>query len=181
MMDWIWKVIIFSLVVVIVFGLVLLIMNPTNPTPVTVRNAGDESNRQVSVYGAVKNPGTYEYKGNIRVSDVVELAGGLAENADSEFSNLSKRVNDGETIIIPTLGLFQPTLTSSVQEGTKINLNTADRNELMSLPGIGEKRADDIIELREKKGGFKRIEELLEIPGIGEKLLESIYDRLFIE
>ena len=51
----------------------------------------------------------------------------------------------------------------------------------MSLPGIGEKRADDIIELREKKGGFRRVEEIMEIPGIGEKLMESIYDRLFVE
>ena len=180
-MGWVWKVIIFSLVVVIVFGLVLLIANPENPTPITVRNTGNESERQVSIYGAVKTPGNYQYKGNIRISEAVELAGGLSENADNGFSNLSKWVNDGETIIIPTLGLIQPTITSAVQEETKINLNSADRNELMSLPGIGEKRADDIIELREKKGGFRRVEEIMEIPGIGEKLMESIYDRLFVE
>lgn len=180
-MDWLWKVIIFSLVVVIVFGLVLLITNPTNPTPVTVKNAGNESDRQVSVYGAVRFPGVYEYKGNIRVSEAVEYAGGLSENADNEFANLSKWVIDGETIIIPTAGMLKPTITSSAQEAAKINLNTADKNELMSLPGIGEKRADDIIELREKKGGFKRVEDIMEIPGIGEKLLESIYDRLLVE
>lgn len=180
-MEWLWKVVIFSLVVVIVTGLVVLITNPAQPTPILIRNAYDESDRQVSIYGAVKTPGIYKYNGRIRLSDVVEYAGGLSENADSQYADLSKWVSDGETIIIPTVGAFQPTLTLTVQENERININTADKEQLMSLHGIGEKKADDIIKLREKKGGFKRVEEILEIPGIGEKLIENNYDRLTVE
>ncbi len=180
-MDWLWKVVIFSLVVVIVTGLVVLITNPSQPTPILIRNVYDESDRQVSIYGAVKTPGIYNYNGRLRLSDVVEFAGGLSENADRQYADLSKWVSDGETIVIPTAGPLQPTLTLYVPEKEPINLNTADKEQLMSLSGIGEKRADDIIRLREKKGGFKRIEEIMEIPGIGEKLLESIYDRLIVE
>ncbi len=180
-MDWLWRVVIFSLVIVIVTGLVMLITNPSQPTPILIRNVYDESDRQVSIYGAVKTPGIYKFTGRIRLSDVVEFAGGLTDNADRQYADLSKWVIDGENIIIPTAGPFQPTLTLPVQEKERININTADKEQLMSFPGIGEKRADDIIRLREKKGGFKRIEEILEIPGIGEKLLESIYDRLIVE
>ena len=60
-------------------------------------------------------------------------------------------------------------------------MNTADKNELMSLPGIGEKRAAEIMKLRENKGKITYKEELLEIQGISEKLLESIYDRLIVD
>lgn len=180
-MDWLWKAVICTLVIVIVTGLVILITNPTRPTPILIRNAYEETDRQVSIFGAVKSPGIYKYTGRIRLSDVVEFAGGLSENADRQNADLSKWVSDGENIIIPTAGPYQPTLTLSVREKERIDINTADKELLMSLPGIGEKRANDIIMLREKKGKFKRVEEILEIPGIGEKLLESIYDRLIVE
>ncbi len=50
-----------------------------------------------------------------------------------------------------------------------INLNTATSGELESLPGIGPVIASRIIEFREKRGGFRRIEELLAVPGISER------------
>lgn len=180
-MDWLWKGAVFLLLLVIVTGLVILIVNPVQPTSIQIKNVREEANHQVGVYGAVKTPGVYNYKGRVRVSDAVGFAGGLSENADGQYADLARWVYDGETVIIPTFGVTQPTLTLSVQDDGKINLNTATRAELMTLPGIGEKRADDIIRLREEKGVFNRVEDIMEIPGIGEKLMESIYDRLIIE
>ncbi|HDM90242.1 MAG: hypothetical protein DRQ06_01470 [Candidatus Hydrothermota bacterium] len=61
-----------------------------------------------------------------------------------------------------------------------IDLNSARYDELILLPGIGKKTAKRIIELRRKKGGFRRIEDLLEVPGIGPKKLEALRDKVMI-
>ncbi|MBQ6502726.1 MAG: helix-hairpin-helix domain-containing protein [Flexilinea sp.] len=158
-----------------------MIIEPRSSVPIEITPGAIGNKNKVAVYGAVQTPGIYEYEGSIRVEDAVALAGGLAEDADAAFSNLTGWVNDGETILIPTSGFPEPTLTIQVQEEVKINLNTADKNELMSLPGIGEKRAAEIMKLRENKGKITYKEELLEIQGISEKLLESIYDRLIVD
>lgn len=180
-MEWIWRIIIITLILAVVAGLAVLILDPNTPTPIEVTVDQDPMARQVGVYGAVRTPGVYEYEGNIRVENAVELAGGLAENADSQNAGLARWVDDGETVIIPTLGSPQATLTPAVNAADKIDLNTADKAELMTLPGIGEKRADDIIHLREQKGRFSSPDELLEITGIGEKMLESIYDLIIVQ
>jgi comEA protein len=62
----------------------------------------------------------------------------------------------------------------------KINLNTATKEELDSLPGIGEAKAEAIIKLREKMDGFKEIEDILNADGIGEKIFQKIKDMIFI-
>lgn len=172
---------IITLILAVIAGLTVLILDPNKPTPIEVTVDQDPVARKVGVYGAVRTPGVYEYEGNIRIENAVELAGGLAENADSQNAGLARWVDDGETVIIPTLGSTQATLTPAVSAGEKIDLNTADKAELMTLPGIGEKRADDIIQLRDRKGCFTAPEELLELKSIGEKLLESIYDLIIVQ
>ena len=180
-MDGVWKIIIISLVVVITAGLVIIIIFPQNSLKIEITPGFTDYKNMVDIYGAVKNPGHYEYKGNIRIIDAVSLAGGLTEEADEVHANLSQWIEDGETIIIPTFSPAEPTLTPSLSENLKININTAGKNELMKLPGIGEKRAEEIIKLRESSGNFKSREDLLHIQGISEKLLENIYDQIIID
>ena len=179
-MGSIWKLIIVTLLLTIVAGLVMLLSNPRQPVKIIITPGQNLIENRVAVYGAVRSPGVYSYDGNIRIEAAVDLAGGVTDDADLVNANLSKWVDDGETIVIPTKGVLQPTLTP-VSTQTRVNLNTADKSELMSLPGIGEKRASDIINLRETNGGLKTCEDILQISGISENLLKSIYDLIFID
>lgn len=180
-MDRMWKIIITVLVLAVITGLTVIIVFPQKTTPIKITQNKTFLQKKTGIYGAIKFPGVYEYEGNIRIGDAVALAGGLADDADVVHSNLTKWVEDGETIIIPTMGPEEPTMTVPAAETQKININDAGKNELMTLPGIGEKRAEEIIRLREKKEGYTSIEELLEIQGISVNLLEKIYDRLLVE
>lgn len=174
------KTAVITIVIIIFIGFLILIINPRKPTQIFITTKIPEEKR-IGIFGAVNTPGYYNYEGEIRIADAAELAGGLSENADVVFANLAKWVDDGETIIIPTRGIEKPTITPMPAEAEKINLNTATKEELIKLPGIGEKRASDIIQLREEKGGFRSPADILVISGISEKLLENIYDRIIID
>ena len=174
------KAIFIAVILVILFGAVFLIANPRELTEIAIRSGNKQNEIKYSIYGAVEKPGTYSSEEPVRIGEAAETAGGLTKDADPEGANLSKWIRDGETVIIPTKGAFSPTLTPVSEEEEQVDLNSAGLQELMKLPGICEKRASEIIRLREEKGGFKSKEDILEISGISEKLLESIYDRLII-
>lgn len=158
----------------ILFGGVLWIfLNREKKEGIILTTALPPSDLQFSIYGAVKEPGTYSSPEEIRVGTAVAMAGGYAENAAIPLAKLSHRVRDGESIFIPTMGTAQ-TEVPETQE--LLDLNTASREELITLPGIGEKKAEDILALREKLGRFRRVEDLLQVPGIGEMVLEKFYD-----
>ena len=175
-----WKAIFITVFLVILAGMVLLIANPRPTTPIELAATPAPSETRFGIFGAVKEPGYYSSDHPLRIEEAAEMAGGLLEDADKVSAHLAHWIDDEETIIIPTRGPDQPTLTPPAAEDEKIDLNSAGMRELMSLPGIGEKRAQDIIDLREKKGRFESPEEILEINGIGVNLLESIYDRLIV-
>ena len=176
-----WDLIIIILVLLAAAGLTVMIIEPRSSVPIEITPGNTGRKNKIGIYGAVKTPGIYEYEGSIRVADAAAMAGGLTNEADPAYANLTGWVVDGETILIPTSGIPEPTLTIQVPDDKKVNLNTADKNELMSLPGIGEKRAGEIIKFRENKGKITSKEDLLEIQGISEKLLENIYDRLIVD
>ncbi|MBR6091136.1 MAG: ComEA family DNA-binding protein [Anaerolineaceae bacterium] len=178
-MDGLWKTVIIVLILLIVSGMVILLFDPLSPSEIVITPGIKNERKAIGIYGAVKTPGVYEYSGGLRVFEAVEMAGGLAPDADPAYAELSKWVADGETLIIPTVGKLQPTLTPIAAD--MVNLNTADKKQLMELPGIGEKRAEEILKLREEKGGFSCREDLLEISGISERLLESIYDLIIVQ
>ncbi len=155
---------------------------------------------RVDVKGAIKNPGVYEVAENTRIYEVIEFAGGLLETATTENINLSKKVtdemviyifskeeyqkkmscdikNDSEGEISKEIGIKESVIDSfhkTEPENQKISLNKATKEELMTLEGIGESKAIQIIEYRTRNHGFQKVEELKEVKGIGEVLYEKI-------
>lgn len=126
--------------------------------------------------GAVKRPGVYTLKESSRVIDLIEAAGGAAENADLSKINLAQRLTDGQQVIVPEAGSSSSDQHSS--GSGKVNINFADKEELMTLPGIGEAKAEAIIAYREETGWFRSTEELMNITGIKEKMYARISDKI---
>lgn len=137
----------------------------------------------VDVKGAVKNPGVYQMKVGDRVKDALDAAGGLTEEADSQKVNLAKRLEDQMVIVVPKVGEEAEEIPAGVtskeeaKEG-KVNINTATVEELKTLKGVGEKKAEAIIEYRKKNGSFQTKEDLMKVRGIGKKLFESFQERI---
>lgn len=137
----------------------------------------------VDIKGAVKNPGVYQMKVGDRVKDALDAAGGLTEEADSQKVNLAKRLEDQMVIVVPKVGEEAEAIPAGVtskeeaKEG-KVNINTATVEELKTLKGVGEKKAEAIIEYRKKNGSFKTKEDLMKVRGIGKKLFESFEERI---
>lgn len=141
----------------------------------------DKSPIFVDVDGAVKNPGVYELTQGDRVNDAIDKAGGLSEDAYTRSLNKARLLVDGEKIYIPdkseqfvennTVALY------NTGEGNLININTATKEQLMALNGIGEAYAERIIDYR-KKSEFSSIEEIKNVKGIGEKTFDKIKDSI---
>ena len=137
----------------------------------------------VDIKGEVRNPGVYQMKVGDRVKDALEAAGGLTAEADSQKVNLAKRLEDQMVIVVPKVGEEAEeipageTRNEATKEG-KVNINTATVEELKTLKGVGEKKAEAIIEYRKKNGSFKTKEDLMKVRGIGKKLFESFQERI---
>lgn len=137
----------------------------------------------VDIKGAVKNPGVYQMKVGDRVKDALDAAGGLTAEADSQKVNLAQRVEDQMVIVVPKVGEESEeiptgeTRKEATKEG-KVNINTATVEELKTLKGVGEKKAEAIIEYRKKNGSFQTKEDLMKVRGIGKKLFESFQERI---
>lgn len=160
----------------------------------TVVNAIDEQNTsevadtpQENVYimayvaGQVRNPGVVELPIGSRLSDAVEAAGGLLEDADLLRINLAVRLKDEGMYIIPKIGedipeLLQTFAQEEEQSDGKININTADKALLETLPGIGPSRAQGIIDHRERNGNFQELEDIKDVSGIGDKIFDGLRD-----
>ncbi|MBP2622664.1 helix-hairpin-helix domain-containing protein [Streptococcus oricebi] len=142
----------------------------------------------VDVKGAVKRPGVYQLASQSRLHDALEKAGGLTDDADSRSVNLAQKLKDEDLIYVARQGEEGATLASnsanpasSAQGQAKVNLNTASQEELQTISGIGQKKAQDIIAYRESKGKFDSVEELKEVSGIGDKTLEKLRDYVTVD
>ena len=145
--------------------------------------ASERSGDRVFVYvcGEVKSPGVYELPEGSRIVDAVEAAGGMTEAASGTWLNLAEPVSDGQKIEVPS-ETEAAELEKEQQEAQSglVNLNTASAEELMTLTGIGESKAEAILSYREEHGGFEKPEELMEIPGIKEGVFEKIRDQVTV-
>lgn len=138
----------------------------------------------VDIKGAVKNPGVYQMKVGDRVKDALDAAGGLTAEADSQKVNLAQRVEDQMVIVVPKVGeegaaaIPEGATSKEATKEGKVNINTATVEELKTLKGVGEKKAEAIIEYRKKNGSFKTKEDLMKVRGIGKKLFDSFQERI---
>ena len=131
--------------------------------------------------GEVEAPGVYELPASSRIGEAVEAAGGMTEEAADTFLNLAGHMTDGQKIEVPSREDAKALKEQQEQqEGGLVNLNTAAKEQLMTLTGIGESKAEDILDYREQNGGFRTKEDLMQIPGIKERVFEKIKDQITV-
>ena len=197
-------IIIYLLGILYVSILINRIKIPRSLLNEAVRNENTTINEgyiYVDVKGSVKNPGVYKLEGSSRVVDAIEASGGILESANTRFINLSKSLNDGDVVVVYSneeienakneeiIYIETPCVCEEVkndacykEEGKegKVNINTASLSELKTLSGIGDAKANAIIEYRTKIGKFKSIEEVKNVSGISDSLYEKIKDLITI-
>ena len=194
----------FLILLILIINVICLILI-NNDTETVIDN-----NIKVEIKGAVNKPGVYTLKQNERIVDLVKKSGGLKKDADTSTINLSKKLNDGNVVIIYTIDEIKemlvgnasvkiiekecvcPTIendgciesvikNNSIENKTnKVSLNSGTLKEIMTLPGIGETKAKAIIQYREENQGFKKIEDIMNVKGIGKSTYEKLKDFLML-
>ncbi|ELC8449523.1 helix-hairpin-helix domain-containing protein [Clostridium perfringens] len=157
----------------------------------------------VEIKGEVKKPNVYELKNGSRIYELIEEAGGPTNEADLSNINRALYLSDGQCIVIKNINdveseevnlneSLNAEVTNSIptnssgdkgekNESLSININTASKETLMTLNGIGESKAQAIIDYRDEIGGFKSVDDITNVSGIGEKTLEKIKDKISIK
>ena len=160
---------------------------PAAPPAIRVEATGERDERAiVHVAGAVRRPGVYRLRADMRIDDALRLAGGPTRRADLAAVNLAAKVEDGRQVLVPERAR-RPAASAGAAPagapeapgapaapGAPVNLNTATLEQLDALEGIGPATAQSILDFREERGGFGSVEELGEVPGIGEKRLATL-------
>ncbi len=170
-------------------GCAILGISLYNGTRKTLPQVGENALPQselnvIYVSGAVNHPGVVKISGGLRIIDAINAAGGLSPEADASKINMAQAVKDGMQILVPaqnkvtaeTVGK-SPVLDGQGR-GNKININSAGKQELDQLPGVGAAMAERIIEYRNNHGGFRNLEDLKKVNGIGEAKFEKIKDKI---
>lgn len=169
----------------------------TEEDQVTVQETAEEkqmeqSNLFVHICGEVAEPGVYELSGKSRIYEAVEAAGGFTAAADESYVNLAQPLEDGMKIRIPAVGEEMPETGNAAGAGDGedngagmadglVDINRASRQELCTLPGIGESRADSIIAYREQNGAFTCIEDIMKVDGIKEGMFAKMKDKISVK
>ena len=156
------------------------ISNEANNKDEKAENRHDEK-IFVDVKGAVKHPGVFETTKDKRVKDLIEEAGGLLDDADTSTLNLSQKVKDQMVIYVLKHGEKPKQISdggSSSSNTDVININTANKEQLMKISGVGKTKAEAIISYREKNGDFKKKEDITKVHGIGKATFEKIKDKI---
>ena len=171
----------------------ILIDNDSIPTDVNPSTIEILEVEEVPIYicGEVKLPGVYYVPTDAIINDIIEICGGFTDEANQMAINLASSIVPNEKIIVPKIGEEIDKLMDSydnreriesssvssqatMSQSTLININTATKEELMTLNGIGEVKAVAIIDYRQEKGVFNSVDEIKNISGVGEKTFEKI-------
>lgn len=181
-----------SLVILVIFAVCLgvgyFVSRPVEnikEEEIFAEDAGSQAEeaRLITVYvnGEVARPGVYSLAAGSRIKDAVEASGGFTASADKKRVNLAKKVRDEDYVFIDTqdAGRAQGGSSSGgISSDGLVNINTATKEELMTVPGIGEVTAQKIIDYREKNGDFRKIDDLTKVDRIGEKTLAKFKDKI---
>lgn len=148
-------------------------------------NEADTAKLCVYVCGCVLNPGVYEVQENARIYQAIDMAGGMTENADYNYLNMAEFLIDGQKIYVPDINenlsiqMNQQTVVGT--SNTLVNINNATKEQLMTLPGIGESRADDILAFRNTNGKFETIDDIKKVSGIKDAAFNKIKDLIVVK
>lgn len=140
----------------------------------------------VHVCGAVALPGVYKLPAGSRAYEAVDAAGGVTDDAAPYLVNLAGVLCDEQKLYIPKEGEdiaqeeYSQAAATRTSEKTKVNINTATKEQLMTLNGVGASKADAIISYREKNGSFKNIEQIMEVNGIKNAAFERIKEDITV-
>lgn len=186
-------------IIVILIAALLLRIHDSGKADISVEAADDlisEKEIYVDIGGAVAKPGVYKATTETRLYEVIEMAGGLRSDADTDSINQAAYVEDGQKIMIPvhyqednledadndpeeTAETSGTASASTVNSSGLVNINIASKDELMTLNGIGEVMADRIIEYR-NGNRFKTITDIKNVKGIGDATYEKIKDHITV-
>ena len=144
----------------------------------------------VEIKGEVAKPDVYQLEEGSIIKDLIDMAGGVTEEADLSKINRAEELLNHELIIIGNINdetessvvqnnsTYSSNGNNSDKGSTLININTADLEQLKGITGIGNIKAQSIIDYREANGGFKSLEELKNVDGIGDKTFEKIKEQI---
>lgn len=150
----------------------------------------------VFVCGQVVNPGVYYLAEGCRICDALVLAGGCLETADINAVNQAERLLDGSKIYIPGYDedlddtqVGQVSSQNGLEHASEsdesgvhcVNLNTATKDELLTIPGVGESKANAILKYRDEHGRFESVDEIKNIAGIKDGIFNQIKDYIMVK
>jgi competence protein ComEA len=164
-------------------GVLILVTRPPRGSPITLLPAPTAAPLSVYISGHVNQPGLYSLQAGSRINDAIQAAGGFADDANRSMVNLAKILTDGEQIDVPEL-ISSTTIGTVNQQGDPVvavvNINTASLEQLDTLPNIGLKTAQDILDYRNTNGPFSRIEDIMDVPGIGQGKFDALKDMITV-
>lgn len=150
----------------------------------------------VEIKGEVLNPDVYELEKGSIVRDLILVSGGLTEIGDTSNINQARELQNGECIVVLSKQEILDMKSSSNEilkvdnvnnfnvesfsDDDKVNINTASKEELKTLSGIGDGLAEAIISYREENNGFNEIEDIKNVSRIGDKTFEKFKDKITV-
>lgn len=187
------KIVIVAISIIIVATIGIYIFKQTQENEINYYETEENMETQekninqitIHITGEVNNPGIVILDEGARIVDALEAAGGETQNADINKLNLAYVLDDGEKLYIPSKNEEEKEYiirgNGNQTETAKVNINTAQIEELSTLPGIGEATANKIIEYRKENGKFEKIEDIKNVPGIGDSKFQNIKEMLKVK
>lgn len=171
--------------IVIIISIVSIVLdNVGDKSKIVINDNELEKNKvqnKIAVYisGEVNNPGVYYIDEEQRLNDLIEICGGFTKEADITDLNLAEKLNDTDKIYVPKVAIEEDEVSENT-DNNLLNINTATKDELKELDGIGDTLANNIIEYR-KNNKFDTIEDILNVNGIGESKYNNIKEYICVK